>query len=126
MKANEKSEHWGKLLTAWRDSGLNQKAFCVERGISYSNFCYWRRGRANGADELGNENIRAIEITRHDEGSLATALPALSAILMETQGIVLKLPGYDATITIAGRVSLRALGRLMAACEGITDHAQAG
>ena len=125
MKANEKSEHWGKLLTAWQDSGLNQKAFCVERGISYSNFCYWRRSRASGADELGNEHIRAIEITRHTEDFLAGALSALPTSLMETQGIVLTLPGCDATITIAGRVSLVTLGRLMAACEGIADHAQA-
>ena len=122
MKANEKSEHWGKILAAWRDSGLKPKAFCVERGISYSTFCYWRRCHAGGAEEPGNEHICAIEITRHADDAFGDALPTL---VMETQGIVLTLPGGDATVTIAGKVSLEVLGRVMAACDGITDHAQA-
>jgi hypothetical protein len=44
---------------------------------------------------------------------------------METQGIVIRLAGGDATVTIAGRISIDAVGKILAACEGIPEHAQA-
>ena len=33
---------WLERVKAWEDSGLAQKAYCKERGVSYSRFCVWR------------------------------------------------------------------------------------
>jgi hypothetical protein len=127
MRTNEKREHWERILAAWQDSGQTQRAFCEEQGLSYANFCYWRKGSGVGSIGLGddNEDLRAVEITGLSCGFHVKDFPAAPSIEMETQGIILSIPGCDATVTIAGRVSLGVLGRIMAACEGITDHAQA-
>lgn len=34
---------WSAQLTAWRSSGLSQRAFCERRGINQSTFSKWRR-----------------------------------------------------------------------------------
>lgn len=36
-------EYWRKVIQEWRGSGLSQRRFCEDRGISFSSFCYWRR-----------------------------------------------------------------------------------
>ena len=38
-----KEPDWQRLSKEWECSGLSQKQFCEERGISYISFCY-RRG----------------------------------------------------------------------------------
>jgi hypothetical protein len=125
MKTNEKREHWERILAAWQDSGQTQKAFCEERGISYPNFCYWRKGSDGCSLGTGDEALRAVEITGLPRGFQGNAFTASPSIEMETQGIILSIPGCEATVTIVGRVSLGALGRIMAACEGVADDAQA-
>jgi hypothetical protein len=127
MSTNEKRDHWGKIIAAWRESGQTQRAYCAERGLSYSNFCYWRRVSGRGGNGCSDEGIRAIEITRSpmDSSGSGNAPGPSPTLELDTQGIVLALPGSDATITIVGRMSLGDLGRLMAACAGSTGHAQA-
>lgn len=125
MRTNEKREHWERILATWQDSGQTQRSFCKERGISYSNFCYWRKGSYGDSISLDGELLRAVEITGIHPAPQGNRCPVLPSVEMETQGIVLSLPGCEATVTIVGRISLGSLSRLMAACEGITDHAQA-
>jgi hypothetical protein len=127
MRTNEKREHWERILAAWQDSGKTQRAFCEEQGISYANFCYWRKGSGVGSMSLGDDNqdLRAVEIACRSSGFQGNYFPAAPFIEMETQGIILPIPGCDATVTIVGRISLGVLGRLMAACEGVADDAQA-
>ena len=36
-------EYWRGVFGEWSESGLSQRLFCEERGISFSTFCYWRR-----------------------------------------------------------------------------------
>ena len=40
-------------------------------------------------------------------------------------GIRIPVQGTDAAIALSGRLSLEQLGRIIAACEGSSDHAQA-
>ena len=41
--APAKEPDWQRLSKEWERSGLSQKQFCEERGVSYISFCY-RRG----------------------------------------------------------------------------------
>ena len=34
---------WSRLLAEYEAGDTTQRDFCVERGLSYSNFCRWRR-----------------------------------------------------------------------------------
>ncbi|MCA9438602.1 MAG: hypothetical protein KC978_22650 [Candidatus Omnitrophica bacterium] len=42
-RKKEGREYWRRVFGEWSSSGLSQRRFCKERGISYSTFCYWRR-----------------------------------------------------------------------------------
>lgn len=37
------SGYWRGVLEKWLASGMSQRRFCEERGISLSTFTYWRR-----------------------------------------------------------------------------------
>jgi len=41
-------------MEKWSASGLSQRRFCEERGISFSTFCYWRR-RLRGESEVESQ-----------------------------------------------------------------------
>lgn len=38
-----KSEFWKPHIDGWRDSGLNQAAYCRQHGLDLRRFGYWRR-----------------------------------------------------------------------------------
>ena len=42
-RKKSRSDYWRGVLEKWSASGLSQRRFCEERGISFSTFCYWRR-----------------------------------------------------------------------------------
>ena len=42
MTPTERRAHWKGIISDWESSKLSQPAFCKERDIVYSQFCYWR------------------------------------------------------------------------------------
>lgn len=52
-RKKSRSDYWRGVLEKWSLSGLSQRGFCEERGISFSTFCYWRR-RLRGTSEAGS------------------------------------------------------------------------
>ena len=40
---DERQSYWEKLVLEWKESGLSQTAFCVQKNIKYANFVRWRR-----------------------------------------------------------------------------------
>ncbi len=40
---DERQSYWKKLVLEWKESGLSQTAFCVQKNIKYANFIHWRR-----------------------------------------------------------------------------------
>ncbi|MCA9413976.1 MAG: hypothetical protein KC944_22370 [Candidatus Omnitrophica bacterium] len=48
-------DHWRGVFEEWSASGLSQRGFCEERGISFSTFCYWRR-RLRGESEVESQS----------------------------------------------------------------------
>jgi hypothetical protein len=55
----ERKQAMYRILAQWDKSNLNQKAFCVMRGINYSVFKYWNKKRksegANNAAKTNNQ-----------------------------------------------------------------------
>ncbi|MBY0292061.1 MAG: hypothetical protein K2W92_02090 [Alphaproteobacteria bacterium] len=40
-KGEKKRGEWGRLIEEWRQSGLSQRKFCTQAGVSYSSYKYW-------------------------------------------------------------------------------------
>ena len=38
-----KQKHWENHISSWRESGLNQRQYCLRHGIAISTFSYWIR-----------------------------------------------------------------------------------
>ena len=43
VKREEREKAWQKLVTQWRASGLSQRAFGLEHGVSQKQISYWLR-----------------------------------------------------------------------------------
>ena len=39
--SQSKLDHWKPIISAWRDSGLSQSAFCKKNDVSLPRFTYW-------------------------------------------------------------------------------------
>jgi len=125
-KDRSKREGWQSIIDGWVTSGQSQKAYCASRGIVYSTFCYWnRRLQLNLQGKDGDQPLRAIEVRRLPHLGTPTGRSPAPRLDLETQGIVIRLACCDANVTIAGRLSIDLVGRIMAACEGIIEHARA-
>jgi hypothetical protein len=51
---NERADFWRGHFAAWQRSGLSQRAYCEQHGLSYSAFGYWR-GRAGDTSETSSQ-----------------------------------------------------------------------
>ena len=40
--SQSKRDHWKPIISAWRDSGLSQSAFCRKNDLNLPQFSYWR------------------------------------------------------------------------------------
>ena len=125
MQQPDKSEHWGTIIADWQTSRLTQRQYCLERGLSYSTFCYWRRGvRGKSESESSNAEIRAVEVAHLPLASRTFDPLQTMTMELETQGIVLSIPGSNGTVTVEGRLQLGILAQILAACKGGIGHAQ--
>jgi len=53
--SQSKHEHWKPIISAWRDSGLSQSAFCRKNDLNLPRFSYWRAkilGKTDGSQKL--------------------------------------------------------------------------
>ena len=51
-------EYWRGVIREWLASGVSQRGFCEDRGMSFSTFCYWRRRlREEGGSESSSHFI---------------------------------------------------------------------
>lgn len=125
MKAQSKRKNWKGIIEDWHVSGRSQKAYCRQKGYAYSTFCYWnRRLRQDIFGASPEDRLCAVEVGRFPSAPIGISDVQRERVDMDTQGIVITLADSDATVTIAGRMSLEALGRIFAACEGATNHAR--
>lgn len=54
-------EAWAELMAAYEASDATQRAFCVEHGVAYSTFCYWRR-RLRREETADDQAPRLVEL----------------------------------------------------------------
>lgn len=124
MKVQPKRVQWKGIIEDWQASGKSQRAYCQHKGYVYSTFCYWNRRLQQTILRTGTEErVCAVEVGRFPIAPMEKVSSTGKRAVMETEGIVIGFSDCDATITIAGRISLGALGRIFAACEGAANHA---
>lgn len=61
------------LIDAWQRSGLSQKLFCFQRGISLATFAYWRRRLRElpEIEESGTFDSQLVEVRLKDPSFLS-------------------------------------------------------
>jgi len=62
----EQDRQWQGWISAWRESGLSQAAFCREHGLSLARF-YYRRRRLDG---LGMDGFAEVAVADTAPGRL--------------------------------------------------------
>jgi hypothetical protein len=126
MEQQNKHEPWEGTIREWSESGLSQRAYCLRQNLTYSAFRYWyqRLGSSNTQTET-SRRVRAVEVSQKAmEPQTSTMNPEANGEV-ETDKIVIKIPGTKATVTISGRMSLGCLSRIMSAFNEIDSHAEA-
>lgn len=126
MRNQVRRDEWTKILQDWKESGQNQRLYCAAHGIAYSTFCYWNKKLAEEVARAdGLEAVRAIEVGDMLCANRMAELWPSTLPEIDTQGIVIRVPGLEATVTITGRVGLAVVGRILEACGGDAAHARA-
>jgi transposase-like protein len=72
---------WSAQLTAWRSSGLSQRAFCERRGINQSTFSKWRRRFASETSALvsiAEPRFVAVELPAAERPLVRVSLGAVT------------------------------------------------
>ena len=126
MEHQNKRDHWEGIIRKWPESGLSQREFCLRQSLSYTAFRYWYRSVGAGQTPTkANRHVRAVEVSRIAMAPRAVARNPVANGEVETDKIVIEIPGTEATVTISGRMSLAYLSRIMNALVGIGGHAEA-
>jgi len=61
MKIRRSKAQWQELVDAHANSGLSQRAFCEQQGISVASFGYWKRKlKANNDHQLSGDSRPTI------------------------------------------------------------------
>lgn len=72
MNRSEKNSHWERHMTLWRQSGLSQKSYCEQNGISYWSFKNWA-GKLKSKNEKPSKGLVRIDVksgARHFSGKI--------------------------------------------------------
>lgn len=126
MEHGNKRGLWEGIIRKWPDSGLSQREYCLRQNLTYSAFRYWYRRLGFGnAPTKSSQQVRAVEVSRKAMRHRTIAMNPVANGEVETDKIVIKLPGAQALVTISGRMSLASLSRIMGVLDGIGRHAEA-
>ncbi len=101
-----KLAYWSEHYRSWQASGLSQRDYCVQAGLSYSSFDHWRRrAREVAGDAAPSADTPATQRKR-------TLVPARLDALSESGGIELKSPG-GWRITLPATLGQDAIAQLL-------------
>jgi hypothetical protein len=87
MADQRRTRHqWQALVEGWAESGLTQKAYCTQQGISVTSFHRWReqldQEAAVGDQALPEAApIRLLPVQRHEAPTPLRSGPALTLVL---------------------------------------------
>ena len=99
MSTTSKDEHWLKMITLCRSSGLTDRQWCIENGIPVSTFYYHVRALRKKACEVPEAvdaaaqkqevvQIPLWETEQHNSDSVTLPIPS---ICLEMQGIRIEI-----------------------------------
>ena len=99
MSTTSNDEHWLKLITQCRSSGLTDRQWCIENGIPVSTFYYHIRALRKKACEIPDAvdaaaqkqeivQIPLCETEQHTSDTVALHMPS---ICLEMQGIRIEI-----------------------------------
>lgn len=95
-----RAQNWAEIIQACKDSGLSNRAFCRQRGISEKSFYYWLRKLRNQAAEAVAPRLVRLESFSATKESLQ----------IQYRGAELRLPvGVDMDAVSALLRSIQAL-----------------
>lgn len=72
MAKVEREQVWQKHVAQWQASGLSQRAYAIEQGVSQRQISYWAR-RLSGAQPPGLLPVRVMPTTSAGAISLRSA-----------------------------------------------------
>ena len=118
MCTTSNDQHWLKLITQCRSSGLTDRQWCIENGISVSTFYYHVRAlrkKACGIPEAVDATAQKQEVVRiplweMEQHTSDTAAFHMPSICLEMQGIRIEIHEQAGTDII--RNTLLALRQL--------------
>ena len=126
MGHENKREHWEGIIREWSETGLSQREYCLRQSLTYSAFRYWYRRLVSGdAQPETNGRVRAVEISQKAMKPRTATMNPVAHGEVETDKIVIEIPGAKATVTISGRMSLERMIRIMSTFSEIGGHAEA-
>jgi hypothetical protein len=126
MEHQYKRDRWEGIIREWPESGLSQRKYCLRQGLTYSAFRYWYRSLGFGnAQTKASSRASVVEVSRIAVNPQAVAKSPVANGEVETDKIVIKIPGTEATVTISGRMSLGCLSRIMSAFNEVGSHVEA-
>ncbi len=125
MERHERRDYWQKLVADWKISRETKKDFCHKQNLAYASFLYW-------CNKLGEDGIESAQQVRAVQINPAAFLNQKTAELLKcagssfsTQGIMIQVNDGKGTITVQGMVTMETLARILSACGGATEDAQA-
>ena len=77
-------EEWERLMGSYEASDMTQRAFCIQHGLAYSSFCYWRKQLRTAA--AARDVVPLVELP-----ALASSDSAWRVEVDLGQGVVLRL-----------------------------------
>jgi hypothetical protein len=79
--------YWSEHYRSWQASGLSQRTYCAQAGLSYASFDHWRRRAQEAAGSASSaSDAPAVQ-------SKLTLVPVQLGVPAEAGGIELKSPG---------------------------------
>jgi len=126
MGHENKREHWEGIIREWSETGLSQREYCLRQSLTYSAFRYWyRRLVSRDTQPDTNGRVQAFEVSQKAKKPRTATMNPVAHGEVETDKIVIEIPGAKATVTISGRMSLERMIRIMSAFSEIGGHAEA-
>ena len=81
MTLEEKKQFWQKHVDQWRESGISQKAYCLEHTLKLATFGYWRKRLSDCEGNTSSSKLVPVRV----------AYPS-PPVVVEVDGLRLHVP----------------------------------
>jgi len=116
---NSKHAFWAEKIRQWECSSKSHKDFCIDEGLNYAMFGYYRRKFSASAASAHDETSQVVEINlRQLHGEIEQQLdyPLTVQELQVALG--------QATVTIKGSITVHHLTKLVTLCQQLSAAIQ--